>query len=47
MSLTKGGYMFFEWLIIAKGMTKEKYAVLTEEEFNALVREYFKERCTE
>jgi hypothetical protein len=35
-------YFYFEWLIIEKKMTLEKYSLLSEKETNDLIREYSK-----
>jgi len=40
--MTKEEYFYFEWLIVAKRMTEERYSALSKEEINDLVEEYGK-----
>lgn len=40
MNVTKHDYFFYEWLILDKGMSKEEFQKLTEEQFTELRIEY-------
>lgn len=38
--ITKEEYFYFEWLIIEKQITSEKYSLLSEKEIHDLIDEY-------